>query len=73
MTSTQTIDRKSFSDLIRERMATRPDPDSRIIDYILDLAREIGLDEKNAGYLIDRDLKEKIEVEARAINFLKPL
>lgn len=64
--------RKTFSDTIRDRVdKKRYGDDSRIIDFVLDLAMELGIDEKNAGYLIDRDLKEKIEKEARAMNALK--
>lgn len=66
------LTKKTFSDTVRERLSRKKaDDPSRIIDFVLDLAKEVHLDEKNAGYLIDRDLKEKIEIEARSLNALK--
>lgn len=70
MKPSKPINRKTFSDIVRSKMATKDCANSSVIDYIIDTANELGIDEKNAGYLVDRSLKEVVEEEAKRLNFI---
>lgn len=41
------------------------------IDCVLELANEMGIDPSSAGKLLTKPIIEKIEVEAKLLNFIK--
>jgi len=60
--------KEKFSSKIIDRVKITKLP---FIDCVLELANEMGIDHGSAGKLLTKTIIEKIEVEAKLLNFIK--
>ena len=60
--------KEKFSSRIIDRVKITKLP---FIDCVLELANEMGIDPGSAGKLLTKPIIEKIEVEAKLLNFIK--
>jgi len=60
--------KEKFSSKIIDRVKITKLP---FIDCVLELANEMGIDPSSAGKLLTKPIIEKIEVEAKLLNFIK--
>jgi hypothetical protein len=60
--------KEKFSSRILDRIKITKLP---FIDCVLELAEEMGIDPSSAGKLLTKPIIEKIETEAKLLNFIK--